>query len=165
MGKTYVRVDDRLVHGQTVIAWAPTLGIQEIIGIDDVSASNPMLKSIMTMGVPKQYKAHIVTTQEAKQLLSKEDGLTRLVIVKVPHQLMSIKDEIKGCEAVFLGNMAKRQDTVHQMTGATGIFFLSEEDIKDIDELISEGFKVTFQQLPTANAISWDSFKNTLKGR
>ena len=47
MGKTYVRVDDRLVHGQTVIAWAPTLGIQEIIGIDDVSASNPMLKSIM----------------------------------------------------------------------------------------------------------------------
>ena len=53
MGNVYVRVDDRLIHGQTIVAWCPTLGIQEIIAIDDASASNPMLKSIMTMGVPK----------------------------------------------------------------------------------------------------------------
>ena len=32
MAKTYVGVDDRLIHGQTVVAWAPTLQIGEIIG-------------------------------------------------------------------------------------------------------------------------------------
>ena len=68
MAKTYVRVDDRLIHGQTVVAWAPTLHIGEIIGVDDVSAANPMLKSILTMGVPKQYITHIVTTAEAMEL-------------------------------------------------------------------------------------------------
>ena len=76
MGKTYVRVDDRLIHGQTIVAWAPTLGIQEIVGVDDVSAKNAMLKSIMTMSVPKTYKTHIVTTDEAKTILEKETEKT-----------------------------------------------------------------------------------------
>ena len=65
MGKVYVRVDDRLIHGQTIVAWCPTLGIQEIIAVDDASAQNPMLKSILTMGVPKNYVTNIVTTAEA----------------------------------------------------------------------------------------------------
>ena len=55
MGKIVVRVDDRLIHGQTIVAWCPTLAIQEIIAIDDESAKNPMLKSIMTMSVPPLY--------------------------------------------------------------------------------------------------------------
>ena len=70
MGKLYVRVDDRLIHGQTIVAWCPTLKIDEIIAIDDVSAKNPMLKSILTMSVPKNYKADIVTTDEAKEMLA-----------------------------------------------------------------------------------------------
>ena len=83
MGKTFVRVDDRLIHGQTIVAWVPTLKIEEIIAVDDVSASNPMLKSIMTMGVPKQYKTHIVTTAEADALLREGADVNRLLIVKV----------------------------------------------------------------------------------
>ena len=87
MGKLYVRVDDRLIHGQTIVAWCPTLGIQEIIAVDDVSAANPMLKSILTMGVPKNYKTGIVTTQEAKELLAAGSDKTRLLIVKFPQKL------------------------------------------------------------------------------
>ena len=59
MGKIVVRVDDRLIHGQTIVAWCPTLAIQEIIAIDDESAKNPMLKSIMTMSVPPLYKVTV----------------------------------------------------------------------------------------------------------
>ena len=71
MGKIVVRVDDRLIHGQTIVAWCPTLAIQEIIAIDDESAKNPMLKSIMTMSVPPLYKTHIVTTgQPAARAMS-----------------------------------------------------------------------------------------------
>lgn len=162
MGKTYVRVDDRLIHGQTIIAWCPTLGIHEIIAIDDESAKNPMLKSILTMGVPKQYITHIVTTEEAKELIAKDSDKNRLVIVKLPNRLMEIKDEIKGCEAIILGNMAKRADTNHQLPGATGIFFLSDEDISNIDKLIEEGFKVNFQQLPNAAGVSWETFKKSI---
>ena len=82
VGKLYVRVDDRLVHGQTVMAWGPTLGLKEIVAVDDVSAANPMLKSIMTMGVPKNYKTSFVTTAEALDVLGTPSENTRLLIVK-----------------------------------------------------------------------------------
>ena len=95
MGNLYVRVDDRLIHGQTIVAWCPTLKIDEIIAIDDVSAKNSMLKSIMTMSVPKIYKADIVTTEQAREILSQESDKNRLVIVKYPELLTKIKDVIK----------------------------------------------------------------------
>jgi len=162
MGKLYVRVDDRLVHGQTVMAWGPTLGTKEIIAVDDVSAANPMLKSIMTMGVPKNYKTSFVTSAEAIDLLSKPSDVTRLLIVKFPSVLGKLKEVIKDCEIIYLGNIAKRSDTNHQLSGATGIFFLSDEDVKTIDELVESGLKVCFQQLPTTSMTTWADFKKTL---
>ena len=36
MADLYVRVDDRLIHGQTIVAWCPLLGIKEIIAVDAV---------------------------------------------------------------------------------------------------------------------------------
>ena len=71
MSKTYVRVDDRLIHGQTIMSWAPTLKLEELIAVDDTIAANPMLKSILTMGVPKNYVTHIVTTDEARAILER----------------------------------------------------------------------------------------------
>lgn len=162
MAKTIIRVDDRLIHGQTIIAWCPTLNIQEIIGIDDVSAQNPMLKSIMTMGVPKQYITHIVTTEQAKALIGIPSNNIRLVIVKYPSLLKEIKDSVLECEQIILGNMAKREDTNHQVSGATGIFYLSDQDITEIDTLVNQGFKVDFQQLPNASGMSWETFKKSL---
>lgn len=162
MAKTYVRVDDRLIHGQTVVAWCPTLSIKEIIAIDDESAKNPVLKSIMTMGVPRDYKTHIVTTEEAKDILSKEGTDNRLVIVKLPEKLAAIEEKILGAEAVILGNIAKRGDTVHKVSGATGIFYLSDSDVLVIDELVSKGMNVSFQQLPSTSKTSWEAFKKSI---
>jgi len=162
MAKTYVRVDDRLIHGQTIIAWCPTLSIKEIIAIDDENAKNPILKSIMTMGVPSAYKAHIVTTVEAKQLLAQESSCNRLVIVRFPSKLLDIQEEIVNAESVILGNIAKRDDTIHKVSGATGIFYLSDDDVTIIDGLVSNGIDVCFQQLPNTSKKSWESFKKSI---
>ena len=162
MGKLFVRIDDRLIHGQTIVAWAPLYQIKEIIAIDDVSAKNPALKAIMTMGVSKNYKTHIVTTEEAKQLLQQQSDNNRLLIGKFPSILQQVKEEIKGCEIIVLGNMAKREDTNHQMTGATGIFYLSDADIELLNDLVKDGFKVVFQQLPTATCTDFETYYKTI---
>ncbi|MCL1812756.1 MAG: PTS sugar transporter subunit IIB [Treponema sp.] len=162
MGKVYVRVDDRLIHGQTIVAWCPTLKIKEIIGIDDESARNPTLKSIMTMSVPPNYKTHIVTTEEAIELLKKGSELNRLVIVKTPSKLNQIAESIKGCECIYLGNISKQSDRVHQLISGVGIFCLSKQDVADIDALVKQGFEVNFQQLPNTAKTGWDSFRKTI---
>lgn len=162
MGKTYIRVDDRLIHGQTIVAWCPALSIKEIIAIDDESAKNPMLKSILTMGVPQNYKTHIVTTEEAKKLLKEESPINRLVIVRFPEKLEELKEEMEQVEMLILGNIAKRPDTVHKVSGATGIFYLSDRDVSIIDEIASKGIKVCFQQVPTTSKTTWEAFKKSI---
>lgn len=160
MAKTYIRIDDRLIHGQTIIAWCPILSIQEIIAIDDVSARNPMLKSIMTMGAPAMFKTNIVTVEEAKTILNTNSDRNRLVIMRFPSQLLEIKEQIIGCECIVLGNIAKREDTVHKVSGATGIFYLSDGDVDVLDRLNAQGMEIYFQQLPSTSKTSWASFKN-----
>ena len=162
MGKVYVRVDDRMIHGQTIVAWCPTLKIKEIIGIDDESAKNPTLKSIMTMSVPPTYTTHIVTTDEANELLKKGSDANRLVIVKTPAKLTEIAKSIKGCECIYLGNISKQADRVHQLISGVGIFCLSKKDVEEIDALVKQGFEVNFQQLPNTAKTGWDSFRKTI---
>jgi mannose/fructose/N-acetylgalactosamine-specific phosphotransferase system component IIB len=162
MGKTYIRVDDRLIHGQTIVAWCPALSIKEIIAIDDESAKNPMLKSILTMGVPQNYKTHIVTTEEEKKLLKEESPINRLVIVRFPEKLEELKEEMEQVEMLILGNIAKRPDTVHKVSGATGIFYLSDRDVSIIDEIASKGIEVCFQQVPTTSKTTWEAFKKSI---
>jgi len=162
MGEIYVRIDDRLIHGQTIVAWCPTLNIKEIIAVDDISAKNPMLKNIMAMSVPSIYNTHIVTTSEAKELLSKEYSGNRLLIVKTPKILRELKEEIKEAKAIMLGNLAKQADSVHKLDGATGIFYLSEEDVEILEQLAREGADVYFHQLPTSAKIMWETFKKSI---
>ncbi len=162
MGKTYVRVDDRLIHGQTIVAWCPTLGIQEIIGIDNVSAANPMLKSIMTMGVPKNYKTSIVTSEEAMEIMKTPSDANRLVIVKFPTVLSEIKSVLTNDMEINLGNIAKREDTIHNIQDKTGIFYLSDEDVSILKEFANDGFNVYFQQLPSTGKVEWDTFIKTI---
>ena len=58
--------------------------------------------------------------------------------------------------------MAKRQDTNHQVTGATGIFYLSDQDISELSGLTSEGFDITFQQVPSSSSTTWEDFTKTV---
>lgn len=162
MGKVFIRVDDRLIHGQTVVAWCPTLAIQEIIAVDDESAGNPMLKSIMTLSVPLQYKPSIVTTEEAKLLLAADSTHHRLVIVRFPSQLQDLKETVMKAEFVMLGNIAKRPDSIHRVSGATGIFYLSQADVEILDQLRAEGADICFHQLPNTAKTSWDAFRKTI---
>ena len=163
MGKIYVRVDDRLIHGQTILAWCPTLGISEIIAVDDVSAKNPMLKTILTMGVPSKYKTNIVTREEAKNLLSTDQSANRLLIVKSPSVLADLEEVLGGVERIILGNLAKRDDTIHKVSGATGIFYLSNDDVDLLDRLNQKGFSISFHQLPSTQETSWTSFMKSIK--
>ena len=162
MADLYVRIDDRLIHGQTIVAWCPTLQIKEIVAVDDVSAKNPMLKTIMNMGVPGTYKTHIVTTEEAREILKKTGSCNRLMIVKQPESLTALKEEIAGAKAVMLGNLAKKEDSRHKLDGATGIFYLSDRDVEILDGFAADGLDVFFHQLPTSARTTWEAFKKTI---
>ena len=164
MGKDYVRIDDRLIHGQIVTAWCKTLNIKEIIAVDDKLAANPTLQSIMMMGIPAQYKHHVVTADEARAIFAESSDGNRLFVTRMPMDLVQFKNELPKCETVFIGNAAKRPDTKYNLTkGGGGVLFFSSEDVKLIDELVSSGINIVAQTVPNTAARSWPELKKAIK--
>ncbi len=163
MGKDYLRIDDRLIHGQIVVAWCSHLRINEIIAIDDRLASNKSLQSIMLMGIPSRYKSHVVTTEDAKKLLSLESDSNRLFVTRFSQDLISLRQYLLRCEMVIIGNAAKRGDTNHNLTkGAGSVFFASDSDIALFDELCNEGVKLVYQTVPGSRAYPWQDISKQL---
>jgi len=163
MGKVYVRIDDRLIHGQIVTAWCITLGIQEIIAIDDKLAGNPMMQSIMTMGVPPQYSPKIVTVAQAKEILKTPTTKTRLVVTRFCKNLSDIRNEISGCEHVNLGNCSKQPDSLYDVRGfgVGKVISLTQADMDILNALDADGVEIINQLVPTEKKTTWSDLKSS----
>lgn len=164
MANNYLRIDDRLIHGQIVTAWCGFWKIGEIIAIDDKLASNPTLQKIMLMGIPANYKAHVVTMEEAKKIFSEESDKNRLFVTRMPSDLLNLMDELKLCETVVIGNAAKRADTKHNLTkGGGSVFFASDDDVALFDRIEGEGIKLIYQTVPKSPAKTWSEMRKYVK--
>lgn len=161
MANDYLRIDDRLIHGQIITAWCGFLKISEIIVIDDRIASDATMQNIMLMGVPADYKASVVSVSKAKELLGTEGAKNRLFITRFPLNLLTLRGELKKCETVFIGNVAKRSDTKYNFTqGGGGMFFAGDADVELFDEMVKDGVNLIYQTVPKSSAIKWSKIKN-----
>ncbi len=164
MGQNYLRIDDRLIHGQIVTAWCGHLKIQEIVAIDDTLAANSMLQSIMLMGIPKQYKSHVVAMAQAKELFAQQADGNRLFVTRFSQDLKNLREELKTCELVVIGNAAKRPDTKFNLTkGGGGVFFASADDIALFDAISADGVKLVYQTVPNSPAKEWTEIRRGIK--
>ncbi len=164
MGKLYVRIDDRLIHGQIVTAWAQTLNIQRIIAIDDSLATNQMLKGIMMMGIPKDLNGQIVTSDEAKAMLTDGSDTTTMLITRQCKNLSKLVDDIKGAEHLNLGNCSKQENAVATIpSGAGCTLSLTQEDMDVLNKLHDLGVEIFSQRVPTEKYHSWDEMMSSVK--
>lgn len=166
MGKTYIRIDDRLIHGQIVVAWCGTLNIKEIIVIDDATASNPMLKQIMSMGVPKSYKTEIVSLKDSIEILEKEVPHNRLVIMRSPLNLPNIIPHIKDLDILYLGNIQKSADSIYNLSsGGGGVLFFSQKEVDVLDDLHQKGINIILQMVPQSSKRTWEQAQKLFKNK
>ena len=165
MGKLFIRIDDRLIHGQIVTAWCQTLSIQQIIAVDDELANNPTLQGIMTMGVPTQYNTQIIKVDEVEDQLEKARDKNCLLIMRFCSLLGPLRELIKGADSINLGNCSKLPDVKYKLARGAGWFiYLSQADA-DILRCIAEedGIEVVSQQLPQEKKIDWATMKKKMK--
>ena len=76
-----VRVDDRLIHGQVTVGWAPYLRASRIIVVSDRLAANTVLASILRVGVPVGMQIDVVNVDESAALCSQGRSSPGNVIV------------------------------------------------------------------------------------
>lgn len=161
MGTNYIRIDDRLIHGQIVARWSKHLNINDIIVIDDKTASNSTLKSIMAMSVPKQYKTTICTMAEfqdvVEELNNKDEN--NLIIMRFPYLVEEVLKTGIDVVSINIGNVSKRDNESKEIIPN---IYLSKEDIEVIEKLYTENVQVFFQLVPDSQNISWDKARKNI---
>ena len=78
----FLRVDDRLVHGQVVTAWLKQLKAKVIIAVDNTAASNTIISKALKMATPKGVELVIVSVEEGPKVLTNYAESDVMVITK-----------------------------------------------------------------------------------
>jgi len=158
----YIRIDDRLIHGQIVTAWCQTLDIKKILAVDDALAQNEMMKSIMTMGVPEIYRPQIVSTVEALDFLRQDNFKGNLLLLtRFARNLKPFLPVLPLVEWINIGNCSKQAEEKYGFRGhgVGNVLSFTEDDFQALEELDRKGQKVVFQQMPKDKALDWQTIK------
>lgn len=160
MAITFVRIDDRMIHGQTVTRWAKEYPCDGLIAVNDFAANNMVLKNTYKAASDKKtfvwtkehwYEKKDKVLESAKNyfLITKDPIDMKELLVDHDLKLDNIKDIIVGPAndrdgAVKLGNNQS----------------ITQEEANAIQKIEEYGYKVKFQLLPDVSIGYWDNFKS-----
>ncbi|MBN2715322.1 MAG: PTS sugar transporter subunit IIB [Deltaproteobacteria bacterium] len=141
----FVRIDNRLLHGQVVQFWIPYLKVEHLIIADDVAAATPAMASVYRMAVPKRIKLSVVRISALQLLLSQQtESEKTLVVLSDVFDLARAMMSRFDCACVTIGN-------VHSAAGRnriTDAVYLSTEELAALVKLLDAGRKVEIQTFP-----------------
>lgn len=144
-----IRIDYRLVHGQVVVGWLNSLGIERIVVIDDRVGSSDAEKSILSLAKPEGKKMHIFTLKEAldrKIKLSQLKEKTAIIFANTYTCLEFMKVFNSNLKEINYGAIPKK-DGSREYDKAV---FLTDDDVENSKELVSLGYKIYSQQTPSS---------------
>ena len=141
-----IRVDDRLIHGQVVVGWSRSLGVDHIVVADDKVGSDPLQSSLMRMAVPTGVGVSIMPVEAAAAALigGEFDRAKVLVLVRGPIELSRLRKAGLPFDTVNVGN-------VHSGPGRTKLtkeVYASPEELAVWQELAQAGVTLSAQWLP-----------------
>ncbi len=141
----FIRCDDRLIHGQCQTKIIPLNKITRVIGVDDATAANPMLKRIFEMAAPQGVKVTVHSVADALTPIRKcmiNDKRT-LIITRRPSTLLKIYKAIPDLmKTINVANMPKEKDGFWVRRD----IWVNEEELAALKELDALGATIQFQQ-------------------
>jgi PTS system mannose-specific IIB component len=68
----WVRVDNRLIHGQVIESWLPFTKSRTVVVVNDEIAADPLRQEIMGLAIPRGVLARFFAVSEAARRLGQE---------------------------------------------------------------------------------------------
>lgn len=153
------RCDDRLIHGQFMTLISKAYDADNVIVVDDFTASNEILKTVFSTAVPKSMTAKVYSVEESVDVIKKaqEDDSNTIVLMKEPATFLSLINKIPDLEkSLNIGPMSSRKGT----KPVTKQIHLLPEEAEAIKELTSKGVDVYFRQVPAEKTVKWEDKKH-----
>ena len=141
----FVRVDDRLIHGQVVTAWLHAYSnVTHVLVVDDKTAEDPFMQTMFELLIPKGISIEIKNIKDA--ITEIKAGLPKptMMIVKTPATIKALIDGGVDISFFNIGGMG--------MTGKRYKFYRNisadDEERALLKELVNKGIKIEIQIIP-----------------
>lgn len=161
MSVSFVRIDDRMIHGLITTRWGKELPCDGIIAVNDKAATNPILKEAYKAAVPDK-KVFVWTMAHFKDVQEKvlKSDTKYFLITKSPLDMKTILVDWgflpSDIKTVNVGPGNDRENTIK--LGDNQSFTQAEGDAFEAME--KAGYKVDFALLPDQRIGGWDKFKS-----
>lgn len=145
------RVDDRLIHGEVVTAWTPSLSANRIVIVDDQVAADKFNKRVLMALAPQGTKVAVLTVEGAAKALQKPDpgGERVIVLTKTPIVFEQLIDGGVDIKEVCLGGMGIRGDRKPFVNNVSA----SPEEVDSIRRMRQKGVNVYYQLVPEQKVV------------
>lgn len=147
----WVRVDNRLIHGQIIVAWLPFTGAKRLVAANDALAADVVRQEILSLAVPGGVEAVFSPVAETAGLFTGNGGKKTVDALVV---LADLPDARRAYEAglpikiLNVGNLhyapGKRQVAAH--------IAVNEEDEGILKQFEARGVELDFRALPGESA-------------
>ena len=143
MSVVLVRVDQRLLHGQVAVGWAPELDADHVLIADDALAADAFGREVMTSAAPPELEVDVASLEEAARRFSELKGRT-ILLVRNPAALLAL---------VRLGALVREVNVggLHWKEGARRFLdylYVTPEDVSALAGVAALGVRLTACDLP-----------------
>lgn len=148
------RVDDRLIHGEVISVWTPTLSVNTILVVDDVVAKDDFNKRVIKSLAPEGVKVFVSSVDGAIKGLLKDPipGERVMVLTKSPISFARIVDAGVPLKEVNLGGMGLRGERKTFIKNVAA----SPDEVEAIRDMRAKGVHVFYQLVPEQAVIEVD---------
>jgi len=157
-----IRNDDRLIHGQCMVRLVQHFKLTRIIVVDDMTASNSILKMVFEKAAMPGMTINVYTHEESIEHIKAAvvDNVSTMVVFRFPTTAKYLFDNVPDLpKVVMVGPCQMRPGCKTIMNGT----YVSDEEIEVIKELVEErGVEVYFQVVPDMPRLDWKDVKNKL---
>ncbi|MEY8339262.1 PTS sugar transporter subunit IIB [Lachnospiraceae bacterium 62-35] len=143
----WVRLDNRLVHGQVCVCWIPQLEINRVVIVHDRFGKDPFMAKVHAMAVPRGVVCDTITSEKALEEWERDEFGDGRVLVLFPDPATASKMWHAGFQfkSMQIGTIpaAKNRVAIHPQVNIDG------EDAKLLTELMDQGVDIYCQLVPT----------------
>lgn len=155
---SFIRIDDRMIHGQTCTRWSLEYPCTGLVAVNDAAASNPVLKAayknacdkktfVWTMADWQAKKEKVLASQDQYFLIAKNPVDMAKVLLDQPFD--------PGIKEIVVGPCNDRPGAVKLGNNQS----ITQEEAEAFEKLMAAGYNIEFALVKETAIGNWKKFR------
>ncbi|MBB5335013.1 PTS system mannose/fructose/N-acetylgalactosamine-transporter subunit IIB [Pectinatus brassicae] len=158
MSISFVRVDDRMIHGQTCTRWSLEYPCDGLVAVNDAAAENSVLKAAYKSASGKKTFVWTMEAWQKKCQKVVESDSQYFLITKNPIDMKKILVDQKfdpGIKTIIIGPCNDRPGAVQLGNNQS----ITQEEAEAFEAIMQAGYEIEFALIKEKAIGNWKKFR------